>query len=83
MSLGSKILRTFSSKPDKEIKAVDIWLVEWYVMKGDSYTDYKREIEAFFNFEDAKEYADRLEDAMKLIRGFGWNKIRVFKQKNL
>lgn len=63
-----------------EVEAADIWRVEWWSMerRRGTWSGYPRpEIEVFTSEHAAREFADRLKDAITLLKDHGETRITV------
>lgn len=79
------MIRIFS-KDRKELHSdVDTWIVKWKTYacswSGIKYPDVKECYKAFTDKDEANEYAEALNDAMKLIGITALDKAEVYKQK--
>lgn len=68
MNLFFKKTTTPISNETKEVEAVQLWQVTWYSRHGAYSGDVEKEYEVFTSEQAAKDFADALEAAFKLLR---------------
>lgn len=71
---------TIPNGETKELIAYEKWSVRWEGAKGPYSTEIQGECEFFTNEQDAKDFADELGKAFKLVRHWGKYSIRVSKE---
>ena len=58
----------FPSGQQKTVEAAETWRVSWYSRYGEYFGNTREEVEVFFSEKDAKDFADSLRNAFKLLR---------------
>lgn len=76
-----KRLRVPSNNETKEVEAVQMWEVRWQGRHGEFSTSTSPQMEAFTSLEQANEFATSLQNAFRLVRHVGADKITVTKAK--
>lgn len=77
------MLKIFSKKNKELISDVDIWIVEWKTYKSKYFDctlgDIVPKYQPFTNYDEALEYKEALEKAIKLL-GVTLPSVRLYKQ---
>lgn len=81
MSFKSKLEKLFKLQLVKEVEGAEIYLVSWTARFGPYNYDVKRVAKAFFNYDDAKQFAKSLEDAQRLLQNTTNLNINIEKQQ--
>lgn len=81
MSFKSKLEKLFKLQEVREVKGAEVYLVSWSSRYGEYSADTKRVAKAFFNYDDAKQFAKSLEDAHKLLQNTTNLNINIEKQQ--
>jgi hypothetical protein len=79
------MFRIFSKERRVLTTDIDTWIVRWttyqYSFTGVKYTNIKECYQAFTNYDEAVEFKDALNDAMKFLHITALPSAEVFKQK--
>lgn len=78
------MIRIFSKDRKELYSDIDTWIVKWTTYKAGwdiKYPNVKECYKAFTNKDEAEEYANALNDAMKLVGITALDKAEVYKQK--
>lgn len=81
MGFKSKLEKLFKLQLVKEVEGAEIYLVSWTARFGAYSYDVKRVAKAFFNYDDAKQFAESLEDAQRLLQNTTNLNINIEKQQ--
>lgn len=81
MSFKSKLEKLFKLQLVREVEGAEVYLVSWSSRYGEYSNDTKRVAKAFFNYDDAKQFAKSLEDAHKLLQNTTNINIHIEKQQ--
>lgn len=81
MSFKSKLEKLFKLQLVNEVEGAEIYLVSWTARFGSYNYDVKRVAKAFFNYDDAKQFAKSLEDAQRLLQNTTNLNINIEKQQ--
>jgi hypothetical protein len=81
MSFRSKLEKLFKLQLVREVEGAEVYLVSWTARYGEYCADTKRVAKAFFNYDDAKQFAKSLEDAHKLLQNTTNLNIQIEKQQ--
>lgn len=81
MSFKSKLEKLFKLQLVKEVEGAVVYLVSWRSRHGEYSGDTKRVAKAFFNYDDAKQFAESLEDAQRLLQNTTNLNIEIEEQK--
>ena len=81
MSFKSKLEKLFNLQHVKDVPGAEVYLVSWSARYGEYCADTKRVAKAFFNYDDAKQFAKSLEDAHKLLQNTTNINIHIEKQQ--
>lgn len=81
MSFKSKLEKLFKLQLVKEVEGAEVYLVSWTARFGAYSSDTKRVAKAFFNYDDAEQFAESLEDAQRLLQNTTNLNINIEKQQ--
>lgn len=81
MSFKSKLEKLFKLQLVREVEDAEVYLVSWTARFGEYSSDTKRVAKAFFSYDAAKQFAESLEDAQKLLQNTTKLKINIKKQQ--
>lgn len=81
MSFKSKLEKLFKLQLVREVEDAEVYLVSWTARFGAYRSDTKRVAKAFFSYDDAKQFAESLEDAQKLLQNTTNLNINIEKQQ--
>lgn len=81
MNFKSKLEKLFKLQHVKDAPGAEVYLVSWTARYGEYSGDTKRVAKAFFNYDDAKQFAESLEDAQRLLQNTTNLNINIEKQQ--
>lgn len=80
MFFKSKKIDVPISNETKQVDAVEFWQVQWYSRYGNFHGDIEQENEVFTNEQAAKDFAESIRNAFKLLRFTSGTKVKLFKK---
>lgn len=81
MSFKSKLEKLFKLQEVREVNGAEVYIVSWRARYGEFNSDTKRVAKAFLNRDDAKQFAESLENAHKLLQNTNSINIQIEKQQ--
>jgi len=81
MNIVKYVASLFEVKETREVECAKVWMVSWDARYGFYSGDWKRVSKAFFNENDAQDFAQSLKDAQKLLQIKENLRIEVEEQK--